>query len=130
MSRLLPLALLVLAACDKTAEPTDPTDTPTPAVTWDEVHPIFADKCGPCHTTAANGGHSMGGADADSAYDDSQVDRNGQTRGELAYDRILAGTMPPGCSGDPEQDADIIDFCLTQAEQDTVDQWITDGQQR
>lgn len=130
MPRLLPLALLALAACDPEATPTDDTDNPTPAgVTWDEVHPIFAEKCEPCHTSSANGGHRIGGDDVDAAYDDSQVDRDGQTRGELAYERILAGTMPPGgCTGDAS--VDPPEFCLTQEEQDTVDQWIADGQQR
>ncbi len=106
-----------------------------PFTTFAAVNTIFAAKCADCHTVDNFGGHNMGGADVTSAYNDSQLSASiatcaTLTKGECAQVRILSGAMPQsaGCTGDPTVD-DPTD-CLTQAELDTLADWIADGQQQ
>jgi hypothetical protein len=78
-----------------------------------------------------SGGHSMGSANVADAYADSQLasSQAGSTKGEFALVRIQNGSMPAGagCSGNPATDSGNA-ACLTQAQQDTVQAWIDDGQ--
>ncbi len=95
-------------------------------VTFDVVHPIFAAKCGPCHTTSGDGGHSIGQATIAAAYADSQsIGAGGVSIGARALIRIQAGTMPQGadCAQNP-----LGERCVTQAEQDVIQFWLDDGQ--
>jgi len=106
-------------------------DCAPPPVTFADVHPIFAAKCAPCHTTGASGGHSIGQSDVLAAYIDSQTSSYTITGtvGEAALFRIQNGSMPQGagCTGDPAIDAGNPS-CLTQAEQDLIQAWLDDGQ--
>ncbi|MEM6990446.1 MAG: hypothetical protein AAF721_08115 [Myxococcota bacterium] len=100
-------------------------------VTFDEVHPIFAEMCSPCHSGAGLGGHNVGGALA-TAHTDSQLPATacaGMTVGQCTLVRIQSGQMPMGfgCTGDPAQDVDM-GGCTTQAQQDLIQQWIDDGE--
>ena len=120
---------------EDTATPADTQvteDTATPAVTFAAVHPIFAAKCASCHTTGGSGGANLGASNIATAYADSQESSSvcpGLTKGACALVRILNGTMPKGagCSGDPATDAGKSG-CLTAAQQETLEQWIDDGQ--
>ena len=101
------------------------------AVRFTEPHAIYASKCTPCHTTGGSGGHSIGAPDIATAYTSSQQAAYTiiGTKGAATIVRIMAGEMPlgRGCTGDPILDSGNS-ACLTQAEQDTIIQWIADGQ--
>ncbi|MFO0744925.1 MAG: hypothetical protein U1F43_04510 [Myxococcota bacterium] len=117
-----------------------PDDTAVDLVTFDEVHPIYAAKCSPCHThaapTAGSGGHNIGGTPIATAYADSQKAaafytkcvNQGLTKGACTIVRIKDGSMPrlAGCTGNPATDH-ANPACLTQAQQDLIQQWIDDG---
>ena len=122
------------AADDTLTNDTAGVDATGAGVTFDAPHAVFAAKCSPCHTGGGSGGHNMGAADLNAAYVDSQkaaaiAKCSGLTKGACTIVRIKAGDMPQGrgCTGDPTQDAANGD-CLTQAQQDTIQQWIDDGQ--
>ena len=102
-------------------------------ITFDEIAPIYQDKCLPCHTTGTFGGHNLGDDDVMAAYEDSQLEANIATcnalsKGACALVRIQNGSMPMGfgCSGDPAMDDP--ENCLTQEEQDRIQAWIDDGE--
>lgn len=102
-------------------------------ITFDEIAPIYQDKCLPCHTTGTFGGHNIGDDDLAAAYEDSQLDANiatcnGLTKGACALVRIQNGSMPMGfgCTGDPA--VDDGELCLTAEEQDRIQTWIDDGE--
>ena len=110
-----------------TVDTTEPAGEP-----FDGPHAVFAAKCTPCHSNNGSGGHNMGASDIDAAYTDSQKNAgacSGLTKGACALVRVQAGQMPlgAGCTGDPGQDSGNA-ACLTQAEQDLLEQWIDDGQ--
>jgi hypothetical protein len=73
----------------------------------------------------------MGAADVNQAFLDSQLpaDTTSGTKGAAALVRILNGSMPDGagCSGNPVADSGNAN-CLTQEEQDTLQDWIDAGQ--
>lgn len=101
-------------------------------VTFDSVYPLFQAKCDTCHTTLGSGGHNIGNPDLAQAYADSQQESytiSGMTKGAATLVRIQSGAMPrgSGCSGDPELDSGNPE-CLTQAEQDSIQAWLDDGQ--
>jgi len=101
-------------------------DATAAVVTFDDVHPIFAAKCGPCHTADGSGGHNIGQSAIATAYADSQnTGAGGLTIGARALIRIQAGTMPQGagCAQNP-----LGERCVTQAEQDLIQAWLDDGQ--
>ena len=91
-----------------------------------DVQPIFASKCGSCHTSGSNGGHSIGADYADALLDSYLC--AGKTKGECTIVQIQSGYMPlgKGCTGDPAQDGGNA-TCLTQDEQDTLQAWIDAG---
>ncbi len=77
-----------------------------------DVQPIFAAKCGPCHTGSGSGSHNIG-----TSYADTQLASYyclGQTKGECALVRIQNGSMP----GSP---------AVTPAEQAIIQVWINQG---
>lgn len=104
--------------------------------TWDAVHGIFATKCAPCHAGVepddGAGGHAIASGDKDIAYAASQRTSNfaqcvGKKVGECALTRILNGSMPQGknCAGNPGAAG-----CVTAAEQQLIQEWLSDGMLR
>lgn len=104
--------------------------------TWDAVHGIFATKCAPCHAGVepddGSGGHAIASGDKDVAYAASQLSSKfaqcaGKKVGECALTRILNGSMPQGknCAGNPAGAG-----CVTAAEQELIQEWISDGMLR
>ncbi len=109
-------------------QPPGPGATGAP-VTWtDDVQPIFAELCAPCHTGLGLGGHDMGTSYAGAPLAAGNPACSGLTKGACTIVRIQAGEMPPnrGCTGDPVVDATDAD-CLDQTEQDLVQAWIDAG---
>ncbi len=106
-------------------------DAAAAVVRFDDVHPIFAAKCEPCHTVGSLGGHSIGHDTIATAFASSQQNAGGGagTVGAYSLVRIQNGTMPAGrgCSGDPAMDSGNAQ-CLTQVEQDLIQAWLDDGQ--
>ena len=102
-------------------------------VTYENVQPVLQAKCSPCHvgeTERTCSGRGTGPCFA-SFYSDTQGSSSrcpGKTMFECMLIRILNGTMPRrgGCSGNPEQDGDN-DSCLTEAELDMIEGWVTAG---
>ncbi|MEZ4293912.1 MAG: hypothetical protein R3B70_02965 [Polyangiaceae bacterium] len=81
-----------------------------------DVKPIFANRCGPCHTGNGSGGHNIG-----LNYADTQLASYycpGHTKGYCALVRIQDGSMPAGNPGS-----------VPAAEQATIQAWIAGGQQ-
>lgn len=97
--------------------------------TWSaDAAPILASKCALCHTGLGFGGHNVATNYADAlklAVGGACV---ALTVGQCTIVRIQSGAMPQGrgCSGDPAQDVANAS-CLTQAQQDTIQDWIDDG---
>ncbi|WP_437905672.1 hypothetical protein WME95_46640 [Sorangium sp. So ce327] len=109
-------------------------------VRWADVEPILLAKCSPCHTRtdpAPASGFAI-------TYESSQLASNStqcavdpgqpaRTQGECATIRIHdldnATRMPRnrGCTGDPALDV-ANSACLTAAQQQTLVDWIADGQ--
>jgi len=109
------------------------TEEVTPeAVTWDDVYPIFAASCSPCHAagsaTGGSGGHSIASTDKAVAYQASQRPANiakcaGKVVGECALIRIQDGSMPAtGDCQDPKTDK-----CPDAGEQELIQRWIDQG---
>lgn len=120
---------------DTAVEDTSAPDT-AGRVTWSAVHSIFANKCAPCHAGVVAddgaGGHAIASGDIDVAYEASQLDAGfaqcvGKKVGECAMTRILNGSMPQGknCAGNPNGAG-----CVTAAEQQLIQDWLTDGMLR
>jgi hypothetical protein len=99
-----------------------------PVVTYAlDVQPILQAKCAPCHTS-----NGSGGANFATSYADSQLSSYycpGLTKGACALVRIQNGTMPfgAGCTGNPVLDAGKP-ACVTAAQQQTIQSWISQGQ--
>ena len=103
-----------------------------PPVPFSDVAPIYQQKCAPCHTVFPLGGHQIGAADTTTGYTTSQqtsYTAPPETKGFATLVRIQNGSMPQGagCTGDPALDT-ANSACLTQAEQDLIQAWITGGQ--
>ncbi len=102
----------------------DASGTP---VTWAQVHPIFKASCGGCHggstPTGGSGGHAIGSADIDIAYQAALLDADGYPAcaglniAECSLLRIEDGTMPKGGGSPPDAEARAL-----------ILQWLTDGQ--
>jgi hypothetical protein len=83
--------------------------------------------CGSCH-----GGQGAGGVNFATVYADTQQAAylcSGMTVGACTLMLIQSGTMPAGagCTGNPTTDA-ANSACLTQADQNTIQAWISGGQ--
>ncbi|WP_437983015.1 hypothetical protein [Sorangium sp. So ce117] len=109
-------------------------------VRWADVEPILLAKCSPCHTRtdpAPASGFAITYLSSQLASSSTQcaVDPGApaRTQGECATIRIHdldnATRMPRnrGCTGDPALDV-ANSACLTAAEQQTLVDWIADGQ--
>jgi len=101
----------------------------TPTYTAD-VQPILNAKCAGCHTGGSSGQHNIGNtySDANKSVINSAACGSATTVGECAIIRIKDGSMPlaGNCTGDPVTDAGNAS-CLTQAEQDTIQDWVDAG---
>jgi len=124
-----------------TADSSEPADTSpvdaadvTAITRFADIHQIFVNSCGACHTGATassgSGGHSLGAADVAVAYQASQKAANigkcsGKTVGECALIRIKDGSMPAtgDCATTPKGAK-----CPTLEMQDAIQAWIDDGQ--
>lgn len=106
-------------------------DGPTP--TWNDVYPVFARSCAPCHVgtgtdpKSGSGGHALASADKATAYKASQGTSYyciGKKVGECALVRIKDGTMPQGgdCASTPKGAK-----CPSTTEQDLIQAWIAGG---
>jgi hypothetical protein len=95
------------------------------------AQPIYQDKCAPCHTTGDNGGSNFASlyADTQKAANAGVAGCTGLTVGACTIVRIKNGSMPraAGCTGNPTTDMSNSK-CLTQAEQDVIQAWVSDGQ--
>jgi hypothetical protein len=100
--------------------------------TWSgDTAPVFQAKCDTCHTTLRLGGHNIA-----TNYGDALKPANSLACVALntnvatcALFRIQNGQMPQGagCTGNPQTDADNGNLaCLTQTEQNTIQEWIDD----
>lgn len=114
---------------------TSPEDT-AGKTTWSQVHSIFVSACAPCHSgfepTGGAGNHAIASANADTAYQASQLDAGiakcaGKKVGECALIRIIDGSMPQGknCGSNPNGAG-----CVSAANQALIQQWIQDGMLR
>jgi hypothetical protein len=97
-----------------------------------DVKPIFSVKCaGSCHGTTRIA-HNLGSSYADAKKKPTNTMACGTlaTVAECTIKRIKDGSMPgipaPKCTGNPVMDANNTK-CLTQAEQDIVQAWVTAG---
>lgn len=119
------LLVAMLCACGSSGGGGDPGSGDTPNYTQD-VRPILQQKCGPCHTTDAEGGvnHATDFADTQKP---SEV-----CEGMMVYEcmlvRVRNGEMPEnaGCTGDAAADAENAS-CLTAAQQDVLAGWVNAG---
>jgi hypothetical protein len=109
-------------ADDEEDPPADdpPADDPPAAGTLSfetDIHPIFADTCGPCHAGAGSGGQDIGGPDIESALQDA-IDFE---------DRVIAtiesGSMPIGCGGPPGSGGN----CMSEEDFADVEAWYEAG---
>lgn len=82
----------------------------------EDVQPIFAESCSPCHTTGRSGGHSVGSDDLDVALADAQ------RLGETLVGRLDGGGMPPGCAVAGQAP------CISLDELAIVEAWVEDPQ--
>jgi hypothetical protein len=87
-----------------------------------DIHPIFAQRCGPCHVTDSSGGHNVGSADLDIAYADAVE------LGQTLVIMIDGGGMPPP-EADPPNNCAYGDGpgdpgCVTVAELELVQAWL------
>ena len=116
----------------------DPAGAPQGDVLFNRVWPIYQQRCKTCHTAGASGGHSIGNANLNTAFTDSQKPAYSVSgsKGAATLARIQAGTMPQGkgCSGDPATDygagmsENDAKWCLTADEQALIQQWLDDGE--
>ncbi len=96
----------------------------------DDVQPILAKYCDSCHTTSGLGGHNVASNFEHAGKPTSGPACAGAANvAECAILRIKNGSMPLGtqCTGDPDQDAENSDGCLTADEQATVQAWVDAG---
>ncbi len=87
-----------------------------------DIQPIFAQRCGPCHTTDGYAGHNVGGADLEAAYADAV------RLGQDLVGRINGGGMPPSDAPPPNDCADGAGpgdpGCVTVEELNRVQTWL------
>jgi hypothetical protein len=96
-----------------------------------DAQPIYQAKCSPCHTTGGSGGvnFAMNYPDTQKAVNPGVTVCTGLDVGACTIVRIKNGQMPrgAGCTGNPTTDQGNA-ACLTQAQQNVIQAWITDGQ--
>jgi hypothetical protein len=98
-------------------------------VTYQDVKPIFMQKCTPCHSAGGIGAALHTLADSyESANKPSSGSCPGKTVGQCTLVMVKMGFMPyeRGCTGDPAKDSANA-ACLTAAEQQKLADWIAGG---
>jgi hypothetical protein len=105
------------------------TDTGGAAVvTYQDVKPLFATKCVPCHLPGGIGAGSHTLADSYATANNPSGACAPKKIGECTLQVVKSGYMPfgKGCSGDPAKDSANA-ACLTAAEQQRLADWIAGG---
>ena len=103
-------------------------------VTYAQVKPALMARCAPCHAAGGAGAvaHTLADSAASARLPASSPACVGRNKGECAYIRMLAGTMPPKmmfmCTGNAAQDAGKAK-CMTLQEQTLLYGWIRGGLQ-
>jgi hypothetical protein len=106
-----------------------PADGGPAVVTYQDVKPIFATKCVPCHLPGGIGAGSHTLADSySSANEPSAACTGGIKKGECTLVLVKSGFMPfqRGCTGNSAMDSANA-ACLTAAEQQKLADWIAGG---
>jgi hypothetical protein len=97
-------------------------------VTYQDVKPIFASKCVPCHLPGGQGQlfHTL--ADSYASANKASSDCDGKKVGECTIVLVKSGFMPldKKCTGDPSKDS-ANPACLTAEEQLRLEAWIAGG---
>lgn len=90
-----------------------------------DVHPLFAERCGPCHVADGEGSHNVGGPDLALAYDQAVG------IGQRLVTRVNGGGMPPSYAAPPNDcgaqnrgDQPGDPGCLTVAQVELIQTWI------
>jgi len=65
-----------------------------------DIHPIFVQRCGPCHVSEGFGGHNVGGPDVAAAYSDAVREASN------VISLINGNGMPPSYAPVPNNCAD------------------------
>jgi hypothetical protein len=100
----------------------------TGAVTYQDVKPIFAAKCVPCHVTGGEGAPFHTLAESYATANDPSGLCPGKKKGECTLVQVKSGYMPfmKKCTGDPTKDGGNS-ACLTAEEQQKLADWIAGG---
>jgi hypothetical protein len=127
------MAAAALLACAPT--PTMRSDAADTVTYTEDVQPIFAAKCGPCHTTQSQGHHNIAAdyavvnmpiqsPDSFGCWNDVDMTMP-KKMGECALILIMNGRMPmsAGC-GTPTEDPAV---CVSAAEEAIIAAWIAAG---
>jgi hypothetical protein len=103
-------------------------DSAPAAVTYQDVKPIFATKCVPCHVTGGQGAPFHTLAESYASANKTSSACSPRKIGECTLELVKLGSMPlgKGCTGDPARDAANA-ACLTAAEQQKLADWIAGG---
>jgi hypothetical protein len=138
------LVLLLFTACSSNGSGGTPTGTDGAAgaagadsgaadsgpavVTYQDVKPIFATKCVPCHVTGGQGAPFHTLAESYDSANKTSSACSPKKVGECTLVLVKSGFMPlgRGCTGDPARDA-ANTACLTAAEQQKLADWIAGG---
>lgn len=85
-----------------------------------DIHPIFAQRCGPCHVANGSGGHNVGSPDLDEAYSDAVKE------GQTLVIMINGGGMPPSYAAPPNDCNGLPGSpgCVTVAELTLIQTWL------
>jgi hypothetical protein len=97
-------------------------------VTYQDVKPIFATKCVPCHLPGGQGAPFHTLADSYATANNPAGSCSGKKVGECTLELVKSGYMPfmRKCTGDPSKDA-ANPACLTAQEQQKLADWIAGG---
>ena len=117
------LLLAILAACGS-SDGGDSGGQQSGAPTYtQDIQPILQQKCGPCHTSDAEGGFNHA-TDYVATQQPSEA-CDGMVVYECMLVRVRDGSMPEnaGCTGDAVADGDNP-ACLDAAEQDLLAAWV------
>jgi hypothetical protein len=103
-------------------------DSAVAVVTYQDVKPIFATKCVPCHLPGGQGAEFHTLADSYETANKPAGTCPGKKVGECTLELVKSGFMPfgKGCTGDPAKDTANA-ACLTAAEQQKLADWIAGG---
>jgi hypothetical protein len=104
------------------------SDAAGPVVTYQDVKPLFASKCVPCHLPGGIGATSHTLANSYETANKEADNCPGKKVGECTIILVKTGYMPfeKKCTGDPAKDM-ANSACLTAEEQGRLEAWIAGG---